>query len=172
MGTSKDAFDIGREMLQFWTRFKGRRVRVWPSELTMRICMESRRMWVRLLDASLTAENVPPDKPPASDALAQYAMDHLIDPEIPNVQTVASAQLFEATVSDVVKQPPGIYFTDIQYWVEKDGKGKVEKIDSIDEGIFLPLDQLSRIDFINIERRKEQLEEIKRNGEPLDKHDR
>jgi hypothetical protein len=46
MGTVKDGIDLGIEALQFWRRFKGRRVRVWPSELTIRICSESGKKWV------------------------------------------------------------------------------------------------------------------------------
>jgi len=46
MGTIKDGLDIGIEAIQFWMRFKGRRVRVWPSDLTIRICSESGRKWV------------------------------------------------------------------------------------------------------------------------------
>ena len=50
MGTIKDGIDLGIEAVQFWLRFKGRRVRVWPSDLTIRICSESGRKWVTSAD--------------------------------------------------------------------------------------------------------------------------
>jgi hypothetical protein len=37
---------FGVELVQFWMRFKGRRVRGWPSELTIRIYSESGKKWV------------------------------------------------------------------------------------------------------------------------------
>ena len=34
------------EPFQFWSKLKGRRIRVWPSELTIRVCSESGKKWV------------------------------------------------------------------------------------------------------------------------------
>jgi hypothetical protein len=158
MGTIKDGIDLGIEAVQFWLRFKGRRVRVWPSDLTIRICSESGRKWVT------SAEGREPSwweesrrryltgvrEPETPSTLVEFAAVHLADAALPNIETVEEAKLFEATISDVIKNPPGIYLTGIQYWVVVgDPNGKdVAKIDSSDEGILLPLGKLARIDFV------------------------
>lgn len=158
MGTIKDGFDVGVEAIQFWMRFKGRRVRVWPSDLTIRICSESGQKWVTSAEG-----REPPwweearqrylkerNKATEPDALVRYAAEHLADSALPNIETVEEAKLLEATITDVIKNPPGIYLTDIQYWVvvgDPDGK-EVEKVKSTDEGMLLPIARLARIDFV------------------------
>jgi hypothetical protein len=47
MGNIKDGYELGMEIFKFWSKFKGRRVRIWPSELTIRICSESGKKWVK-----------------------------------------------------------------------------------------------------------------------------
>ena len=143
-------------------RFKGRRVRVWPSDLTIRICSESERMWVTSAEGREPpwwAESrrrylteTKKSRARGSDPLVQYAAEHLADSELPNIETVEEAKLLEATITDVIKNPPGIYLTDIQYWIvvgDSDSK-EVAKVDSTDEGMLLPLAKLARIDFVPI----------------------
>ena len=162
MGEIKDGIDLGIEVLQFWQRFKGKRVRVWPSELTIRVCSESGRKWVtsaegrephwwaetrkQYLDGRTNASDLS-----ASDTLVRYAADELANSELPNIQTVEDAKLFEATISDITRNPPGIFLTNIQYWlvVGDAGEKRVVKVDSTDEGMLLPLTQFARIDFVS-----------------------
>ena len=160
MGTIKDGFDLGLEAVQFWLRFKGRRVRVWPSDLTIRICSESGRKWVTSAQGReppwweesrqryLTEAATPATG--HRDPLVEYAATNLADAGLPNIETVEEARLLEATISDVIKNPPGIYLTEIQYWVVVgDPNGKtVAKLESSDEGVLLPLGKLARIDFV------------------------
>lgn len=159
MGTIKDGIDTGIEALQFWRRFKGKRVRVWPSDLTIRICSESHKKRVTSADGreppwwqeSRRKYSEQQKKMPSiSDPLVKFATDNLANADLPNIETVEEAKLLEATISDVTKNPPGIYLIDIQYWVVtgKPSENQVEKIDSTDEGMFLPLNQLARIDFV------------------------
>jgi len=160
LGIIKEGFEIGVEVFQYWKRFKGRRVRVWPSELTIRICSESGKKWVTSAEGrepywweesreryAQQKCREPESKP---DPLVEYATEHLTDPSTPHIESVEQAKLFEATISDIVKQPPGLYLTNIQYWVvvEEDKSNKVVKIESSDEAIFLPFSQLARIDFV------------------------
>jgi hypothetical protein len=159
MGEIKDGIELGIEMLQFWSRFKGKRVRVWPTELTIRLCSEAGK-WVTSPDGAPpwwkeSRERYAEDqRSPAShedrDSLLKYAANHLANPQLPNIETVEEAKLLEATVSDIIKNPPGIYLTQIQYWVVlDDASGKrVAKVDSQDDGMLLPLNQLARIDFV------------------------
>lgn len=155
MGTFKDGLDAGLEAIQFWTRFKGRRVRVWPSELTVGMCSAA-GLWVAAAqrqEPSWWEESRRRYKDQAtstSDILVQYAVEHLADASLPNIETVEEAKLLEGMITDVIKTPPGIYLTDIHYWVvagDRDGK-RVQKVKSIDEGMFLPLANLARIDFV------------------------
>ena len=90
------------------------------------------------------------DRRSRPDPLVEYAAEYLADTEFPNIETVEEAKLLEATISDVIKNPPGIYLTNIQYWVVVgDSGGKnVMKVDSTDEGMLLPLGKLARIDFV------------------------
>lgn len=160
MGEIKDGLELGIELLQFWTRFKGRRVRVWPSQLPMMICSASGKKWlipghgrrkpywwVKFIEAIEQEKS----KSVQKELLDKYVAEFAGSEFTPQIETVERAKLFEGTISDIVKQPPGLYLTDIEYWVvakEDDGK-RVVKIDSEDEGIFLPLAQLLRIDFVN-----------------------
>ena len=159
MGTIKDGIDMGVEAIQFWMRFKGRRVRVWPSDLTIRICSESGRKWVTSAEG-----REPPwweesrqrylqkrNGSTGPDALVEYAAEHLADAALPNIETVEEAKLLEATITDVIKNPPGIYLTDIQYWIVVGDPGgkEVQKVDSTDEGMLLPIAKLARIDFVS-----------------------
>jgi len=75
----------------------------------------------------------------------------LADSELPNIETVEEAKLLEATIADVIKNPPGIYLTDIQYWIVMGDSSskKVAKVGSTDEGMLFPLDKLARIDFVS-----------------------
>ncbi|MCG8431362.1 MAG: hypothetical protein MJA29_09350 [Candidatus Omnitrophica bacterium] len=53
-------------------------------------------------------------------------------------------------ITDVIKNPPGLYLTDIQYWVvvgDPNSK-EVQKVNSTDEGMLLPIGKLARIDFV------------------------
>ncbi len=158
MGSIKDGIDLGLEAIQFWMRFKGRRVRVWPSDLTIRICSESGRKWVTSAEGreppwwehSRERYRQERDRSSEPDALVKYAAENLADAALPNIETVEEAKLLEATITDVIKNPPGIYLTDIQYWiVVGDPSGKeVQKVDSTDEGMLLPIAKLARIDFV------------------------
>jgi hypothetical protein len=159
MGSIKDGFDIGVEALQFWARFKGRRVRVWPSDLTIRVCSESGKKWVASADGrtpswwEATRQRYQDEKTNLrgkDSTLVDYAATRLANSELPNIETVEEAKLLEATIADVIKNPPGIFLTNIQFWAVLDGSdGKnVAKVDSTDEGMLLPLDKLARIDFI------------------------
>lgn len=161
MGTFRDAYEVGQEMFQFWSKFKGRRVRVWPSELTIRICSESGKKWVTSAEGhepywwEESRKRYEEQRPNAalspSGALVEFAAQHLADTSVPQIETIEQAKLFEGTVSEIVKQPPGIHLTEIQYWVVVDTEQgeKVVKIDSTDEAIFLPFNQLARIDFVS-----------------------
>ncbi len=158
MGTIKDVVDVGTDTLQFWVRFKGRRVRVWPSDLTIRICSASGLKWVTSADhgeppwwkESRQMYRKSKQETASPDALVGYAARHLANAELPNIETVEDAKLLEATISDVVRNPPGIYLTDIQYWVVVGDASDMEitKVDSTDEGMLLPMSRLARIDFI------------------------
>ena len=157
-----DGFRIGVEIFQYWKRFKGRRVRVWPSELVIRICSESGKEWVTSVEdhepywweesrkryAEQKNEELGLGLRP--DPLMKYAVEHLTDSSTPHIESIEQARLFEATISDIVKEPPGLYLTNIQYWVVIKGSedDNVIKIESSDEGIFLPFNQIARIDFI------------------------
>lgn len=155
----KDGYEIGMEILKFWSKFKGRRVRIWPSELTIRICSESGKKWVTSADGrepywwETSREKYAEERRRGAkpDDLVSYAAEYLTDASTPHIESVEQAKLFEATISDIVKQPPGLYLTDIQYWAVVEGAegNKVAKIDSNDEAVFLPLTQLARIDFVS-----------------------
>jgi hypothetical protein len=168
VGNIKDGYDVGVEALQFWFRFRGKRVRIWPSELTIRICSESGRKWVTPADKfeppwwedsrRRYSEHRPRNPEFTRDPLVEYVAEYLANSELPNIETsrfsnietVEEARLLEATISDVTRNPPGIYLTDIQYWVLLGDAAdkKVVKVDSQDEGMLLPLAQLARIDFV------------------------
>lgn len=163
MDAAKDLIDAGLEAFQFWRRFRGRRVRVWPADLTIKVCSESGKKWVTSAQErepywwSESRKRYIEDeaKPQTEDdellrTLIKYAADNLTGIAIPHIETVEQAKLFEATLTDIVRQPPGLYFTDIQYWVVADDKEDkhVVKVDSSDEAIFLPFDKLARIDFV------------------------
>jgi len=86
MGNIKDGFDIGVAEIQFWEQFKGRRVRVWPSDLTIRICSESGRKWVTSAEGREPAWWKESRKQYAMkrktssgpDILVEYAAEHLV----------------------------------------------------------------------------------------------
>ncbi len=156
----KDTYEIGQDMWQFWSKFEGRRVRVWPCDMLLRICAASApipapvegaepewwialRKKIREIPSQDTEEVRRQDK--ALDAAVTFC-----SPGVAHLATVASARLFEANVESVVRQPPGIYFTKLQYWVGTDMKDGewVAKIDSTDDALFLPFSQIHRIDFI------------------------
>jgi hypothetical protein len=168
MGNIKDGYEIGVEALQFWLRFKGKRIRVWPVDLVLRLCSESARTadgripswWEdfhsRYGDGSLLTQ--------LHTKYAKYIVDHptnhLTHPELIdleprtinfNIETVEDAKLFEATIGDVIKNPPALYLTHVQYWaVVGDAKEKkVAKVDSQDEAMLWPLNQVARIDFVS-----------------------
>jgi hypothetical protein len=148
------------ELIQFWSKFKGRRVRVWPSELTIRVCSESGKKWVTSAEGrephwweesrqKYMAEHQQ-GMLSTRDPLVDYAAEHLADQSVPQLETVEQAKLFEGKISEIVTQPPGIYVTEIQYWVVVPGDNgdQVAKVDSIDEALFLPLNGVARIDFV------------------------
>lgn len=158
MGTIKDTVDLGLELLQFWAKFQGRRVRVWPSDLTLRICSESHRKWVTSPDSpapswwALPSQESVAAKTSRESTLPEEAFDHAVDhltgSEVLHLESVQEARLFEGRIDEVVKQPPGLLFTDIYYWMSGEGGG-VTKVKSTDEEIFLPFSELARIDFVS-----------------------
>jgi len=164
MGTLKDSYEAGRELLQFWFRFKGRRVRVWPRNMEERICIETRGLF---LQAQAKAHVMGQDLGSVdsvvdswqTDPVTKLAIKSIVEPDVEIIGAVKTAQLFEATLADVVKYPPGLYFVDVEYWVPTDDGKAVKKVRSTDEGLFLPLTELSRMDFV---RQKERLEHLKK----------
>lgn len=160
MSTVKDSVDLGLEFLQYWRKFRGRRVRVWPTDMTLQVCSRSQRKWVVSLEPTRPSWWDSPEqrekeiqksgKDGAKDALVEYAADTLTGGETLHLESVDEARLFDATVEEIVRQPPGILFRQIQYWmIEPQGRpGKVLRIDSTDEELFLPMDRIARIDFV------------------------
>lgn len=155
MGNVKDAVDLGIEAIQFWMRFKGRRVRIWPSQLTISVCSQSRRMRVTSAERKeprwWEASRLTYEKNRRRDPLLEFATTKLEIFALPNIEVVDEARLFEATIADIIKTPPGIYLTDIEYWMATEKSLAVVKVASVDEGMLLPLENIARIDFVPAE---------------------
>ena len=125
------SWDNLKRWIDFWTKFKGKKVRVWFSGEPVRFCTPEGGGTAGILRL--------PDRPVTD----------------PMLRRLGASPTVEGTISSIVEQPLGIMLEDVILWEIHLGKkgGKfipktVRKVDPEIKAMFIPTAEIARIDFL------------------------
>lgn len=136
------SFKEFKKWVTIWRKFKGRSVRVWLHEkLAFQACfaLPQFRRWMKERGSWIS---------PKADI---YGLDE-IDQTKNGRMVIAGALTAEGTIDTIIEFPFGLLLKDVVWWISqsnpKTKEPVVKKIKTDIESVFIPIEQIIRLDFL------------------------